>query len=336
MALNLLQLLGQAAGVQVPPPGVPEGDPITVTGRLQYDPRQDPQLQNYADPEPRPEITPRYVLNDDRMQPTPEEMQELLPRKGMFGVKGTLRDVLGTLGDAFLVQANKDRVYAPRRQTEKEADAMFGFTQDPMQAIERLATQNPAAAEELYKTYQQAEYQKSLLASQDAARQNLMQDRNFGNREVGLNRLSRWVAGGVPYDRIIAGAKQYGISPEELAELGINPNMTDEERQQFASGDMTVNQQVQIPFTERRVATGEFNAQTARIAATRPRASARPRADTDQEYYREIIGKDPSEWSDGEADFVQKYLHGTRGSGRINAPPPPASGKPASRFRIVN
>lgn len=59
--------------------------------------------------------------------------------KGMFGTKGTLRDVLGTLGDAFLTQSGNQQIYAPQRERERRSDAMAGFTDDPRAAVERLA-----------------------------------------------------------------------------------------------------------------------------------------------------------------------------------------------------
>ena len=52
-------------------------------------------------------------------------------RKGMFGVKGTLRDILGTVGDAFLVQSGNNAVYGPQRDREKMGDALTGFTNSP-------------------------------------------------------------------------------------------------------------------------------------------------------------------------------------------------------------
>lgn len=58
---------------------------------------------------------------------------------GLFGVKGTLRNVLGILGDAMLMQHGNQAVYAPRVQQEREADAMAGFQSDPRAAAGRLA-----------------------------------------------------------------------------------------------------------------------------------------------------------------------------------------------------
>ncbi len=88
----------------------------------------------------RPETS--GVLGSAVPPPNPEMLKEQTPRAGMFGVKGTLRDVIGTLGDAFLVQSGNAPMYAPRRREERIGDAMRGMTQDydsMMQASERLA-----------------------------------------------------------------------------------------------------------------------------------------------------------------------------------------------------
>ncbi len=68
--------------------------------------------------------------------------EEVTPRTGMFGVKGTLRDIIGTLGDAFLIQSGNAPMYAPRRREERIGDAMRGAAQgspdDMIAAAERL------------------------------------------------------------------------------------------------------------------------------------------------------------------------------------------------------
>lgn len=331
--MNLMTLL-QSVGADI----APEEDTIEVMGAR---PRPQAVRPNYNEAPEREAIDPRYILSDDRIAPNADEMDEIVPRKGMFGVKGTLRDVLGLLGDTLLVGGGDNAIYAPRRAQEREGDALFGFTQNPLQAIERLAAENPDAAAKLWTQFQQAEQAKAVFQGQQAGRESQINDRNFDNREKGLNRVSRWVAGGLPYEQIIKGAAQYNITAEELAELGVGPNMTPEQRQQFAAGDMTVNQQVQVPYTERRVLTGEKNADTARINATRPRAAPQPRQ-------RTLSGVD-AEVADavlnGTATPAQKKYYderltrGKKSGGRINAaPPPPAAAgkKPASRFRIIN
>lgn len=48
-----------------------------------------------------------------------------IDRRGMFGVKGDFRDVLGVLGDALLMGFGKqDPIYAPRRNEERLADTL--------------------------------------------------------------------------------------------------------------------------------------------------------------------------------------------------------------------
>lgn len=69
---------------------------------------------------------------------------------GMFGVHGTFRDVLGTLGDAMLMQAGRNPIYDPQRDQEKIGDAFkqYGFgTPEAMQAV---AAVNPALAQQMY------------------------------------------------------------------------------------------------------------------------------------------------------------------------------------------
>lgn len=59
--------------------------------------------------------------------------------KGMFGLKGTIRDVIGTIGDALLVNSGNKRIYGPQRRQEKIGEAMYGYEKDPEEAIRRLA-----------------------------------------------------------------------------------------------------------------------------------------------------------------------------------------------------
>jgi len=97
-----------------------------------------------------PRIPQREIQDDTRPAPQKKYMEELIPRKGMFGVKGTLRDIIGTLGDAFLVQSGNKAVYAPQREKEKLASALYDFTENPTEALERVAAIDPNAALELY------------------------------------------------------------------------------------------------------------------------------------------------------------------------------------------
>jgi len=99
-------------------------------------------------------------------------------RKGMFGVKGTLRDIIGTLGDAFLVQSGNKAIYGPRRDQEKQADAMGGMTGDPGAAVERLASGGFAdQARALYKEQGDRQHQQGTL------QQNALRDQIAGQKD---------------------------------------------------------------------------------------------------------------------------------------------------------
>lgn len=285
----------------------------------------------------------RYVLGDNRIPPHADDTKEIVERKGMFGIKGTLRDILGTIGDAFLVQGGGKAVYQPRREQEKQGDAMLGFSENPMQAIERLAALGyTEQAAELYERAKIDELRKAQLESMEANRQSLIGDRQFENEEKGLDRISRWTRAGMPYERILAGALRYGIDEDMLAEMGITPEMTEDDRRYFSYGDMTVNQQEGWPRKDRsldqrdRALDFDEVEERGRMARDNPPSAARPRADTELEYYRQVSNIPANKRTPEQKAFMKKYISGTRGSGRSAPPPPPANGSSPSRFRRLN
>jgi hypothetical protein len=87
---------------------------------------------------------------------------------GMFGIHGALRDILGTLGDAFLVQSGNKPVYSAQREQEKEGDAMRDFVANPMQAVQRLAAENPELAAKIHNELtRNTAYSSNLQADND-------------------------------------------------------------------------------------------------------------------------------------------------------------------------
>jgi hypothetical protein len=336
----LALLMGQQIAAGALPPEEEENI-ITVTA-----PQGRPEgvMPNYGDAPERPRIDPNYVLNDDRIAPSEEELREILPRRGMFGVKGTLRDILGTLGDAFLVQSGNKEIYAPQRERERMGDAMFGASQNPRQAAERLAAGGFAdQSRQLLEQVSTDEYRSAQQASLEGTRQDQAANRREDNLTVLRNLTARRLqAAGDRPDAVqyaiqlaMQDAQRLGIS---MADLGIQPGMTPEQMDVVAGGDMTVNQQVQVPFTERRVATGEYNAQTGRINANRPRnPPPRPRADTELEYYRAVSEIPENDRTPEERSFMRRYIEGTggRGGSGRSAPPPPAT-TTGRQFRVLN
>ncbi len=310
------------------------GPPIYVTANQG---RPEPERPRFTDPPPREDIPSRYVLNDGRISPSEEELKEILPRKGMFGVKGTLRDILGTLGDAFLVQGGGDALYAATREKEKMGDAMFGASEEPLQAAERLAALGyTKEAQDIIAEAQQNEYRQGQLSSLNESRKDQAANRAFDNKEQAWNRIARWTAGGLPYNQIVNGAAQYDITPEELAKLGVTPDMTEEQRQQFASMDMTTNQIRNMPYTDRRVVVAERNASTAErnaanseertdIYRSRPPQGPQPRAENDSDKFVRIMDKPENQRTAGERAWAQRYREGTGGGNRRGSDRRPVS-----------
>lgn len=94
------------------------------------------------------------------------ENDKKVEHKGMFGVKGTLREVLGTLGDAFLVQGGAKPIYAPTRQRERMGDAMAGYTQAPRSAAERMTAVDPEFAQAMGKNIMDQEIARARAEQQ--------------------------------------------------------------------------------------------------------------------------------------------------------------------------
>lgn len=205
-----------------------------------------------------------------------DDPNRIEPHKGMFGMKGTLRDVLGTLGDAFLVQGGKNPIYRPQRQQERLSDAAAGFTQDPLGAAERLSAVPGGLdpAQEMQKQYENAELRRQNQESMNLTRESMVEKRSLENRAKGLELVSRMLSAGVPREVAVQFGSQYGLDEATIAQLG--------------KGDagMTVNQQRSLPLRERQVRASESNAAANMKRANRPpagRSSPRTASQVDAE-----------------------------------------------------
>lgn len=58
---------------------------------------------------------------------------------GLFGIKGDFRDILGTVGDAFLIQSGNNPIYHPQRKDEQRAAAMQTFVDNPLEAVKQMS-----------------------------------------------------------------------------------------------------------------------------------------------------------------------------------------------------
>lgn len=285
-----------------------------------------------------------------------QENEKNVQHKGLFGMKGTLRDVLGILGDAFLVQGGRNQIYAPGRSREMAGDAMAGATQAPLAAAERLyGLGQVELGNQVANDYADNQYKAQNAQSQAEARQSMIEDRTRRSQEAGLKMVGRWVNANAPYQQIVAGARMYGISAEQLAMLGVTPDMTPEQRQAIAASDFGVNQQESMERRDRSLDQGDQrigisqgqlevarrNADTAYQRMLKSGSSgSRPRADTELEYFRALEAVPAAQRSAEENAWVQKYTgqnSGRRSNRRpINTPASSSNGPRVLRVRPAN
>lgn len=299
----LLSLLGQQAASQVVPQDEYQGQ-IDVVGQG----NQPIELPNYDD----------YTLNNapavmGRDQDI-KQTEEASGRRGMFGMKGTLRDVLGVLGDAFLVQSGNAPMYAPTRRKEHISDAMAGFTVDPVSAIERVSYYDPEMGQKLYEDYETSLLKKAQQDSLAAGRQSQIIDRNLENLQKGRLAVQGVLAqrGAIGPDGNITPAamnvinliaRQHQVPVEEL----MGANMTGEEAALYGTAGMNVNQQRNLPIAQQRADASTMSAKASMIRANRPPQGRAPRAETDSERAIRIGDKPEGQRTKGEKEWYKNW-----------------------------
>lgn len=253
MALNLMALL-QSVGV-VPPQALDSQD-ILVQGA-------------------KPGSTPLQGLgNRDQLEEALQASQNAPERKGMFGTKGTLREILGTVGDAFLIQSGNNPIYTPRRQQEKLSDAYAGFTgasgenpeevlKNQQAALERLAA-TPGGVEIAQKAYaQMQDNQARMAASQNTT--SYKNDALYLQKIDKLGKLASNIYAGTKTpeeteaatQRLIGLAQALKVDP---ADLGVKPGMSAEDIRAIALGNQTPYQQASIPIRQQNADAATTNA----------------------------------------------------------------------------
>jgi hypothetical protein len=161
------------------------------------------------------------------------EMPHTGTLSSLVGTHGTLRDVIGTIGDAFLVHAGKDPVYQQAKQRQQIANAAAGFEQDPAAAASRIAASGApdsmSTAQKMYDEYQTEQLRKQQQEYTNEYRKSVHDDK--ANQQ--LSRLTPYVGAIVndpriqtkddyqrAYDRATAMARR--IDPQATgADLGL-------------------------------------------------------------------------------------------------------------------
>lgn len=245
-----------------------------------------------------------------------QNSEEAAQHKGMFGIKGTLRDVLGTLGDAMLVQSGNNRVYAPAREQERMGDAMSGFTRDPSAAAERVSAYDPQIAQQLMAraAAEQQARQQAAMAQQKAQLEAI----KSGNETYdNYAEMFSKAAGAVTPDTvqylapIMSKLKERGNLGDDylIPETGDEPFLRGYQRMSIDSKDQITRDQQdrRLSQYDRGLGISQQNADSSRIRANRPPARSSGRSQTTLEYYKEIDRKPASQRSAGEQAFYEKY-----------------------------
>lgn len=312
--MNILQLLGlQQGAAQAGMSGI---DP--ATGEIVINGVREPQAPVSPVAAQTPEISPlkNLVIPEvARVAPQQDPSKEILPRSGLFGMKGTLRNVLGILGDAFLIQSGNKPIYTPIRQQERLGDAMYGYTQDPMAAIERMAGAGfGQESADLYNDYQTNLYKQEMGKSLKESRENASANRDANNVRKALLVAQQMKQAGVPDEVIQQLVRSMGIDPVDI--------LPDETVPGYATSAMSVDKQLDQPRRDARVAQGQRRVEIAQQNADRPRQGRAPRAETRDERFIRLNDRDPAKLTKGEKAWLddQRQMRSRKGA--------PAGGPP--------
>lgn len=280
MAFDLFSLLGAVTGAD--PDKLKEHfgqQPTQAQAPIPADPRQ-PQAPASEPPitvsASQPDEGTRSLGNRSNIEEAQDALKNAPQHKGAFGQKGTLRNIMGVLGDAFLTQAGEKSVYAPKRQEEQDSDALSGLTSDPRAAIERLSQTNPKAAQDLFEKFQTNQLGQQNAQALAAYRGDQSDMRHFTKTQKFGQMAAQMLSGAKDPTTAVAilqkRAQALGI---DLGDLGITPDMTPEEVQAIATSGMTVNQQAMLPIRQQTADSGTISANARATSAGASASNAR-------------------------------------------------------------
>ena len=173
-------------------------------------------------------------------------------RRGLFGVKGTLRDILGIVSDAFLVQSGNQPLYMPRKLEESWSDAMAGFSESPeaeRMAIERAMRVDGRRTQEFL---QQSRLNQTNMGNLSLRGEELGRDKTNDLRKQ-LTGLAAAAVNGTPEQK----AEALRIIQQNTANLPEDDVLRSGNLELIAGSGATPNQMLTLPLTERRVEDAE-------------------------------------------------------------------------------
>jgi hypothetical protein len=297
----------------IPPPAV--GQEIVVTGANPNNPNaQDQYLAPNAGPADMPPAAPLPSLsNREHIQRSIDAGKDVPQREGKFGIKGTLRDILGTVSDAFLVQSGNKAVYAPQLENERRANAMAGMTSNIGNTVERLAGAGFGDdASGLYREMGVQDQRDATAKNQQATVDANVRKEGAKNYEDGTKLMAQAAAAieanpalfGTVSKRMEQIKEMYGLGDEfeildpAVAPKGYYAGMATSGTPASTVANINANaptKEANISQGERRAATGERNAATSerRAAAAELAASrAKPTNPTNASMAQPLLDKE--------------------------------------------
>lgn len=251
---------------------------------------------------------------------------------GLYGLlpqglqHGTLRDVLGHLGDAFLVSTRRDPIYQPRQNSLAEGNAMAGAAQNPEAAISRVGAlgipgspNNPGSVEQAEAQQQNQnnlQLHRDELQRQDIYRQAMIQNQQATQQARLDNSVNtiRGTAGGIvqPATNAQDYAKRYAQVDSMVKRIDPNanpttaygfPNPADWQPGDTSSAGMTGNN-IQTS-TDRGLARQQSNVNNIRSSAARISAASQFAAKPNLTEFQESVAAKVAE---GTANAAEQQL----------------------------
>lgn len=152
------------------------------------------------------------------------------------GVGGVAQDIVGFLGDFLLTKLGMPAMYGPGQARKKMANAMEGFDQDPLAAINRVTQVDPASGAKLRDQFidnERLAAQNASTAESRAARLELAQtaqnDKTRGRASAMLGTMAQWDDDkrknnyGAMRDQILRYSKANGLDLEGELPTGYDP-----------------------------------------------------------------------------------------------------------------
>ena len=266
-----------------------------------------------------------------------------IEHKGMFGIKGKFRDVLGLLGDAFLVQSGNKASYQPRREQERQSDIFAGgyqnndeenFMNNPLMVIQKMAEAGYGEqATELYKQHVANQNDKAKIQATQGRNQALNRASNLTGDKNAIGNVSRLLSNirdDDDYQSRKDGIIQYLMTNDDgsgsLARLAKDlPDQFDDSIRNWGL------EQYQAQRLEDYDVGLGISQQNANTAARRP--PPQQRSQSTLEYFQEISRIPPSKRTPEQNAYIKKYTN-TGGSrtrtGSIKGQPTASSGRPGA------